>query len=134
MKKIILILLICISVAGRSQNIVGYWYGSGNVNLANANNYLLELIVKQNSNNSIQAIFNYYFKNSYRSTQVNGIYDPKTRQFTLFNIAIPYYGSTAKMEVDCVMDFVATHRIAQAGSNLIGSFMGRENYKNTCPQ
>ena len=134
MKKIFLFLLICVSTAGRSQNIIGYWYGSGNVNLVNANNYLVELIVKQNTNNSVQAILSYYFKNSYRSVQVNGMYDPKTRQFALFNIAVPYYGSTAKMEVDCQMDFVATHRIAKAGSNLIGSFVGREAYKNTCPE
>jgi hypothetical protein len=134
MKKILLLLFVCISVAGRSQSIVGYWYGSGNVNLASANNYLLELIVKQNTNNSVQAILSYYFKNSYRSVQVNGVYDPKTRQFALFNIAVPYFGSTSKMEVDCQMDFVATHRIAKAGSNLIGAFVGRDAYRHTCPQ
>src|SRR5215203_570830 len=134
MKKIILLICICVSTLSQAQNIVGYWYGSGNVNLANANNYLIELIVKQNTNNSVQAILSYYFKNSYRSVQVNGVYDPKTRQFALFNMAVPYYGSTAKMEVDCQMDFVATHRIAKAGSNLIGAFIGRDAYKNTCPQ
>ena len=134
MKKIFLLLFVCFTIAGRSQTIVGYWYGSGNVNVATANNYLVELIVKQNTNNSVQAILSYYFKNSYRSMQVSGVYDPKTRQFALFNIAVPYYGSTAKMEVDCQMDFIATHRIAKAGSNLIGSFVGREGYKYTCPQ
>jgi hypothetical protein len=134
MKKIFLLLFVCISIAGRSQNIVGYWYGSGNVNLSSANNYLLELIVKQNTNNSVQAILSYYFKNSYRSVQVNGVYDPKTRQFALFNISVPYFGSTSRMEVDCQMDFIATHRIAKAGSNLIGAFVGRDAYKNTCPQ
>ena len=134
MKKILLLLFVCFAIAGRSQNIVGYWYGSGNVNVSTANNYLVELIVKQNTNNSVQAILSYYFKNSYRSMQVSGVYDPKTRQFALFNIAVPYFGSTARMEVDCQMDFVATHRIAKAGSNLIGSFVGREGYKYTCPQ
>src|SRR5688572_30185577 len=134
MKKIFLLFFVCLAFAGWSQNIVGYWYGSGNVNVTSASNYLVELIVKQNTNNSVQAILSYYFKNSYRSMQVNGVYDPKTRQFALFNIAVPYFGSTARMEVDCQMDFVATHRIAKAGSNLIGSFVGREGYKYTCPQ
>jgi len=134
MKKWMIVLLLAASGSASAQSIIGYWYGTGSVNLASANNYLIELIVKQNSNNSVQAIMSYYFKNTYRSIQVNGVYDPKTRQFALFNLAVPYYGSTARMEVDCPMDFVATHRIAKAGSNLTGSFIGREGYKHTCPE
>jgi len=134
MKKLMILLLLAASASASAQSIIGYWYGTGSVNLASANNYLIELIVKQNSNNSVQAIMSYYFKNTYRSIQVNGIYDPKTRQFALFNLAVPYFGSTARMEVDCPMDFVATHRIAKAGSNLTGSFIGREGYKHTCPE
>jgi len=134
MKKLWLLILLSTTLSAQSQNVVGYWYGSGNVNLASANNYLIELIVQQNRNNSVQGILSYYFKNIYRSVQVSGVYDPRTRQFALFNIAVPYYGSTARMEVDCPMDFIATHRIAKAGSNLIGSFVGREGYKHTCPE
>ena len=134
MKKLLLLLLLGSQLTVNGQNIIGYWYGTGNVNLASANNYLIELIVKQNRNNSVQAIMSYYFKNTYRSIQVNGVYDPRTRQFALFNIAVPYFGSTTSMEVDCPMDFVATHRIAKAGSNLTGSFIGREGYKHTCPE
>lgn len=134
MKKLLPALFLLMAFTGNAQSIIGYWYGTGNVNLQSANNYLVELIVKQNNNNSVQAIMSYYFKNTYRSIQLNGRYDPKTRQFALFNIAVPYFGSTTKMEVDCPMDFVATHRVAKAGSNLVGSFIGREGYKHTCPE
>jgi hypothetical protein len=51
----------------------------------------------------------------------------------LFNIPVPYYGSTEQLQVDCSMDLVATHRIAKAGSNLSGRFIGKEAYKYTCP-
>ena len=133
MKKLLLLLCITAGTTINAQSIIGYWYGSGNVNLQAANNYLVELIVKQNNNNSVQAIMSYYFRNTYRSVQLNGVYDPRTRQFSLFNIAMPYYGSTANMEVDCPMDFIAVHRIAKAGSNLVGRFVGREGYRHTCP-
>ncbi len=134
MKRILLVLLMATGMSASSQTILGYWYGTGNVNMQSANNYLIELIVRQNKNNSVKGIMSYYFKNTYRSVQVDGIYDPKTRQFALFNIAMPYFGSTANMQVDCPMDFIATHRIAKAGSNLLGRFVGREGYKHTCPE
>jgi hypothetical protein len=133
MKKILLLLFVIGTVNAKAQTVAGYWYGTGSVNLASANNYLVELIVKQNNNNSVQAIMNYYFKNTYRSIQLNGIYNAATREFALFNVAVPYFGSTDKIQVDCPMDFVATHRIAKAGSNLLGIFTGREGYKHTCP-
>lgn len=133
MKKFIVLVVFFASLQSQAQSIVGYWYGTGRVNLASANSYLVELIVKQSQNNSVQAILSYYFKNTYRSVQVNGVYDAKTRQFSLFNVAVPYFGSNARMEVDCMMDLVAMHRVAKAGANLTGSFVGREAYRNTCP-
>jgi len=36
------------------------------------------------------------------------------------------------MDVDCIMDFVATLRVSKANSNLIGSFQGKPEYKYTC--
>jgi hypothetical protein len=133
MKKMFILLLIVASLQGSAQNVVGYWYGTGNVvNAAIPNNYLVELIVKQNKT-AIQGILNYYFKNTYRSLQVQGNYNANTRVLSLYNIPVPYFGSNARMEVDCQMNFVATHRAAKAGSNLVGSFVGREGYRHTCP-
>jgi hypothetical protein len=38
------------------------------------------------------------------------------------------------MEVDCPMDLKAQLRAARAGSNLLGSFVSKDAYKNTCPE
>lgn len=133
MKKLLFFLLLITCLQASSQKVVGYWYGTGNVaNGGSANNYLVEMIVKQN-NTSVEAILNYYFRNTFRSYKINGAYSSSTRELKLFNISVPYFGSTDKMEVDCIMDFVATHRVAKAGSNLLGRFVGRDQYKYTCP-
>lgn len=133
MKKIFFLLLLITSLRASSQKVVGYWYGIGNIaNGGSANNYLVEMIVKQNGT-SVESILNYYFRNTFRSYKINGAYNATTRELKLFNIALPYFGSTEKIEVDCIMDFVATHRVAKAGSNLLGRFVGREQYKYTCP-
>jgi len=133
MKKFLILFLLVIALQASSQKVVGYWYGTGNIaSGGSANNYLVEMIVKQN-NTSVEAILNYYFRNTFRSYKLNGNYNSLTREMKLFNIAVPYFGSTDKMEVDCIMDFVATHRVAKAGSNLLGRFVGRDQYKYTCP-
>lgn len=133
MKKLLLFLLLTASLGAGAQNVVGYWYGTASVvNASATNNYLIEIIVKQNKS-TVQAILNYYFRNTFRSIQVNGNYNTQTREFALFNIPVPYFGSNNKMEVDCPMDLVATHRVAKAGSNLTGRFTGREGYRHTCP-
>jgi hypothetical protein len=36
------------------------------------------------------------------------------------------------MEVDCIMDFLATLRVSKASSNIIGTFHGKPGYQNTC--
>lgn len=132
MKKLFLLLFIAFSFVTKAQDVAGYWYGTASVGSGTPNNYLVELIIKQN-NTGIQGILNYYFRNTYRSVKVNGNYNPVNRQLSFFNIAVPYFGSTSEVQVDCPMDFVATHRVAKAGSNLNGRFVGREGYKYTCP-
>lgn len=132
MKKILSAIALLCSLSSQAQNVVGYWYGTATVENGAGNNYLVELIVKQN-NTGVQGILNYYFKNTYRSLKVNGNYNSMTREFNLFNIPVPYAGSRADMNVDCAMDFRALHRVAKAGSNLVGKFYGREAYKYTCP-
>ena len=134
MKTPLFVLFILSASMLRSQDVVGYWYGNANVkNGSSANNYLFELVLKQNKS-QVQGILNYYFRNTFRSFKLNGSFNSTTRQLTLYNIPVTYYASSSTMEVDCAMDFAATLRVAQAGSNLNGKFTGREAYKNTCPE
>ena len=133
MKKIIVLLIVFSSYCCQAQSVTGYWYGTANIAGQRENNYLIEMILNQDRD-AVKAIFNYYFRDSYRSMQVTGRYNSMTRELSLFNIPLPYFGSTAKMQVDCSMDLIAMHRVAIAGSNLVGRFVGREGYKYTCPE
>lgn len=132
MKRLLLILVLACSLSSGAQNVAGYWYGAANVSTGTGNNYMVELIIQQNKT-AVQGILNYYFRNSFRSIKINGNFNAANRQLSLFNIPVPYPGSTESLEVDCMMDFFATLRVAQAGSNLNGRFIGKERYKYTCP-
>ncbi len=133
-KKIFIPFLLFLSCFAHGQNIVGFWYGNANViNGGSANNYLIELVLKQNQSN-VQGILNYYFRNTFRSIQLNGTYNPATRKLELQNIPVTYFASTSTLEVDCMMDFFATLRVAKTGSILNGTFMGRKEYRTTCPE
>lgn len=132
MKKIFLLAFIFISFQTFSQSISGYWYGSAYVQTkSSANNYLVELIVHQN-NSRVTGVINYYFKRSFRSLKVSGNFNARTRLLTLYNIPLTYHGSMEDLEVDCIMDLVATLRVAKISSNLIGFFQGKPDYKHTC--
>lgn len=132
MKKAFLILVLFISLYSHSQSVFGYWYGNANVKTNNsANNYLVELVL-QPEKGYVKGILNYYFKNTYRSLQVKGNYNVTARQLSLYNIPVVYHGSLASFEVDCMMTMQATLRVAKAGSNLVGSFIGLPDYKNIC--
>ena len=62
MKKFLLAIVFFTTLNVSAQNVVGYWYGTANVaGLGSTNNYLIELIVKQNQS-AVQAIMNCYFK------------------------------------------------------------------------
>lgn len=133
MKKILLLLVLIASLNVSAQNVVGYWYGTARVDgITSANNYMIELIVKQNQS-AVQAIMNCYFRNTFRSIKLNGNYNSIKRQLSLYNIPMPYFASTDKVQVDCQMDFMATLRAAKAGSNLTGRFVGKGDYQYTCP-
>lgn len=133
MKKVLFLLAIIVSLNVSAQNVVGYWYGVANVaGKSSTNNYMIELIVKQNQS-VVQAIMNLYFKNTFRSIKLNGNYNNIKRELTLIDIPMPYFASTDRVQVDCQMDFVASHRVAKAGSNLAGRFIGKGDYKYTCP-
>jgi len=133
MKKASLLLILFLSLQTFSQSVSGYWYGAANVKSNNStNNYLVELILRQDRT-QVKGVVNYYFKKTFRSLKINGNYNSLTRQLTLFNIPLTYHGSIEDLEVDCMMDFAATLRVAKVSSNLVGSFRGKPEYKYTCP-
>jgi hypothetical protein len=132
MKKLILFATVFIALQSSSQSVFGYWYGKANVKTkSSASNYLVELIL-QPEKGYVKGILSYYFKNTFRSIQVKGNYNAKTRGLNLYNIPVTYYGSLNSMEVDCMMNLVATLRVAKAGSNLVGSFTGLPDNKYMC--
>lgn len=134
MKKLFTILLIAAGLSAQSQDVVGYWYGTANVrNGSDANNYLVELILKQNGA-SVDGVINYYFKNTFRSFKTSGKYNATNRYLTLYNIPLTYFGSNQRMEVDCPTNLGAQLRIARAGSNLTGSFQSGGSYRYTCQE
>ncbi|MES1218647.1 MAG: hypothetical protein ABUT20_24295 [Bacteroidota bacterium] len=132
MKKLFILILLQSSILCHSQSVFGYWYGNANVKTNNsANNYLVELVL-QPEKGYVKGLLNYYFKNTYRSLQVKGNYDPVTRKLNLYDIPVTYHGSLSNFEVDCIMNMQGTLRVAKAGSNLVGSFVGLPQYKYTC--
>ena len=132
MKKLLLLVTVFITLQSHSQSVFGYWYGIGSVKTNSvASNYLVELILQPQKEN-VKGILSYYFKSTFRSIQVKGDYNPKTRQFSLYNIPVTYYGSINSMEVDCMMNFFATLRVSKAGSNLAGEFKGLKDNRYMC--
>lgn len=92
---------------------------------------MVELIL-QPEKNYVKGVLNYFFKDTYRSFEVKGDYDASNRRISLYNIPLTYFGSNSDFQIDCIMNLLATLRVAQAGSNLIGSFFSLPDYKNTC--
>jgi len=132
MKKIFLIALLFFSIGSEAQSVFGYWYGNANVKTkSSANNYLIELVLLPEKN-YVKGVLNCYFKDTYRSFAVKGDYDASSRRLSLYDIRLPYHGSLTNFEVDCIMNMQATLRVAQAGSNLVGSFIALPDYKYTC--
>lgn len=132
MKKTLSLLLLFASVSLSAQSVFGYWYGNANVKTkSSANNYLVEMVL-QPEKGYVKGILNYYFKNIYRSIQVKGNYNAATRQLSLYDVPVVYYGSLSNLEVDCIMNMQATLRVAQAGSSLSGTFVSLPDYKNIC--
>ena len=132
MRKTLLLATLLFSIHSYSQSVFGYWYGFANVKTgSSANNYMMELIL-QPEKGHVKGVLNYYFKNTYRSLEVKGNYDAKTREVNLYDIPITYHGSVTNMEVDCIMNFRATLRVAKVGSNLVGTFTSMPDYKYMC--
>ena len=132
MKRLLFLTILFLSLNARSQSVFGYWYGSANVKSnSSANNYLVELVL-QPEKGQVKGMLNYYFKNTYRSLQVKGTYNANTRELILKDVPVVYHGSFDNFEVDCIMDFLASLRVAQAGSTLKGTFRAQPDHKYTC--
>ncbi len=116
-----------------AQKITGKWYGIGNVDiLQNTNDYLCELILKQNGR-TVTGEFNYYFRNGYFSNKLTGTYDDDARFFSVRFMPIMFYATINALDgIDCVMKGEYTLRISQAGTFLIGSFISDDLHKYTC--
>lgn len=132
--RILFSIWLLLPLAGRAQNVAGYWYGSASVSGAQGNqhNYLIELILTERSGQT-QGVLNYYFKNLYRSIPINGIFDRSLQQLTLKHVPFIYFGSVDQLDVDCFMDAKLNLVLARAGSTLSGQWVPEENYKYTCP-
>jgi hypothetical protein len=131
--RLLLSLLLLTSVA-EAQSVSGYWYGSAFVTGAQGtqHNYLVELILNDNGR-SVQGVLNYYFRNLYRSIQVNGLFDRQQQQLDIEKTPLMYYGSLSQMEVDCEMSGSFKLVTARAGSTLSGMWKPDDQYKYTCP-
>src|SRR6185437_10704305 len=117
-----------------AQVVSGAWYGHADVNVAGIhNNYLTELIIRQKGDR-VEGIFGYYFRDKYQSYFIHGRYDPKTRQVTILNIPVIYYGSNSTVNsIDCNMNFVGVVIQSKMGSVVKGTFYHDERYKYMCP-
>src|SRR5450755_496017 len=92
-----------------AQTATGSWYGRAEVELAGMHdNYLTELVIKQKGNR-VTGVFGYYFRDKYQSFFVHGHYNPQTREVTILNIPVIYYGSNSTVNsIDCNTNFRAT--------------------------
>ena len=128
-----LFLFLLLSGAAAAQDLNGYWYGAANVeNGGSSNNYMFELLLEQKGT-TVKAVVNYYFKNSFRSFQLNGNFNSLSRTVTLFNLPVTYFNSPVNLEVDCPMDFVGQLRVSRMGASIKGNFVAKGSYRNTCP-
>ena len=112
----------------------GNWYSNGIVNIdGSTNSYLGELRLKQN-NKSVFGQFNYYFRDSLFSTNINGIYDQASRYVIFNSFPIILHSSTStKTGVDCSMSGEFMLRISRVGSYMAGKFIADKEYRYTCP-
>ncbi|HEY4337193.1 MAG TPA: hypothetical protein VGM89_14885 [Puia sp.] len=135
MRRLLFISALLVSYSGLSaQTVSGSWYGHADVDMAGVhNNYLTELVIKQKGNR-VEGIFGYYFRDKYQSFFIHGRYDPKTRQITIKNVPVTFYGSTSTLNsVDCNTQFMGILINSRAGSTVKGALYADAKYKYTCP-
>ena len=129
---LLLTLSFFLSVA-EAQTISGSWFGKADINNGNGfNNYLIELIIKENGN-QIQGIIGYYFKNTYQSFIVKGSYNKDSREVIIKNVPILNYNSTGDDDLECPMNFSGAVIISKVKSSIIGYFYASDALKYKCP-
>jgi hypothetical protein len=132
----LLYIALCLALHGSvcAQVVSGAWYGHADVNVAGLhNNYLTELVIKQKGTR-VEGVFGYYFRDKYQSYFIHGRYDPKTRQITILNIPVIYYGSNSTVNsIDCNTNFIGVVIQSKMGSVVKGTFYHDERYKYMCP-
>ncbi|HEV3413853.1 MAG TPA: hypothetical protein VG101_15335 [Puia sp.] len=118
----------------QAQTISGSWYGRADVDLTGLyNNYLTELVIKQRGTR-VDGIFGYYFRDKYQSYFIHGTYNPKTREITIMNLPVIYYGSNSTVNsIDCMTNFRGTLLTSRNGTKLMGTFYHDSKYKYMCP-
>ena len=117
-----------------AQVVSGAWYGHADVDVAGMhNNYMTELVIKQKGTR-VEGIFGYYFRDKYQSFYIHGHYDPKTKQITILNIPVIYFGSNSTVNsIDCNTNFIGVVIQSKLGSTVKGTFYHDEKYKYMCP-
>lgn len=117
-----------------AQTISGSWYGRAEVELTGLhNNYLTELVIKQKGTR-VEGIFGYYFRDKYQSFFVHGTYNQKTREITILNLPVMYYGTNSTVNsIDCMTNFRGILITSRVGSMLKGTFYHDGRYKYLCP-
>jgi hypothetical protein len=127
-------LLVAAPTILRSQTISGAWYGRADVDLTGMyNNYLTELVIKQKGTR-VEGIFGYYFRDKYQSFLIHGRYNPKTREITILNLPVIYYGSNSTINsIDCMTNFRGILITSRMGTRLMGTFYHDGKYKYMCP-
>lgn len=115
------------------QNVIGKWYGVGNVGKnGNYSQYLSELILKQKGN-KVYGEFNYYFKSSYVPAKVSGTYNGTTRVLELNIFPLLNYQAANINGADCPMKGFFLLKLSKIETTLSGQFETTDHYKYTCP-
>jgi len=85
------VLLLFVVLQAQSQNVNGYWYGTGRVDVEGQHsNYMVELKLKQ-TNKNISGKLSYYFRDSLFVENIEGSYEAVTRSLKLKKFPISYY-------------------------------------------
>src|SRR5579871_4010038 len=129
-------LLLCFFVSNHliAQNVTGSWFGQADVEMSGYHsNYLTELIIKQKGD-EIEGIFGYYFKDVYQSFFIHGTYNAKTKEITIQDIPVIYYGTNSTVNsIECNTDFIGTFFTSALQRKINGHFYHDGKYKYTCP-
>lgn len=133
-KKIILINIVFLYFTGIAQNVNGHWFGTGIVKHNGSNNhYLTELVLRQ-SGKKITGVLNYYFRDTFFVTPVQGNYDAANRTLTLKEFELIHFmANNAKDGITVNMTGKFLLLVSRSESDLKGSFVSDDAHKYTAP-